>query len=264
MKKRFRKWLYGKCPGFKGAFPYYGTKVYFPPHSHIFNLACEQGTYEHDIVQLLIRLIKPDSYFFDVGANIGLISVPILYQCRSNRVVSFEPSPNTLPYLQRTIATSLYRTRWVIVNKAVGAEIGETEFHVSAPQEGAFDGINDTKRGGFKKEIIVNMTTLDAEWELLGKPNVSVIKIDVEGAEINVLKGAVECITNQKPYIITEWNEYNFKSYGNIAEDLIKIANENDYSIYSIPRIIKINDGSDLHVQMIFSENFLLCPNKNK
>ncbi|PKN38358.1 MAG: hypothetical protein CVU62_05760 [Deltaproteobacteria bacterium HGW-Deltaproteobacteria-2] len=260
MKKKIRKWLYGKCPGFKGAFPYYGTKVYFPKNSYIFNLACDQGTYEHDMVKLILTLIKADTYYFDVGANIGLMAIPILYNRPTCKCLSFEPSPNAIPYLLRTVEESQFHNRWVVINKAVGEELGELDFNVSSASLSAFDGFKNTGRAPVEKTIKVPVTTIDHVWAAPGKPDVSVIKIDVEGAEIRVLKGATECIKKCKPYILIEWNAVNLKANGYKPNDLIIMTNEIGYGIYSLPNIVKINNESELLVQMLFTENFLLCP----
>lgn len=263
MKKKIRKWLYGKCPGLKGAFPYYGTKVYFPKNSHIFNMACDQGTYEHEIVKLLLTLVKPNSHFFDVGANIGLLSIPILYHIGSSHVVSFEPSPNALPYLMRTAEESAFRDRWKVIGKAASDHAGEITFSISSSALGAFDGILDTKRAGYTEEVVLSATTLDLEWENMNRPDVSTIKIDVEGAELSVLKGAGKCIGKCQPYILLEWNALNFLSYHCQTKDLLSFAASINYSLFSTPHLIPVNDETTLSVQMLRTENFLLAPHNS-
>src|SRR5437867_7877616 len=116
---RLKYWLYGSCPGFAGSFPYYGTWIHFPKGSLSFRAVCDQGVFEANNVRLLQRLVKPNTAYFDVGANIGLMAIPILQQCPNCMVVSFEPSPNTLPYLQRTLSESHFQNRWFIIPRAL-------------------------------------------------------------------------------------------------------------------------------------------------
>lgn len=262
--KRFRKvlkrWLYGSCPGFSGRFPYYRTKIYFPNGSLIFDLACEQGVYEHENVKLLLALCKPGTYFLDVGANIGLMSVPILLTLPDVRVVSFEPSPSTFPYLEQTWANSPFRSRWQILAKAVGNRSGESDFFVAEPKFGAFDATVDTGRGGAKHSIKVPITTLDAEWVALGRPATSAIKIDIEGSDLDVLAGGQECISATKPYILIEWQLQNFRAYGRKPEMLIEYANEIGYCVYSSPGLVPIISEADLRVHMEVTETFILSP----
>jgi FkbM family methyltransferase len=262
IRRKMKKWLYGKCPGIRGAFPYYGTTVYFPKNSLIFNMACDQGTYEHEIVRLLLTLVKPNSHFFDVGANIGLISLPILFHIESCQVVSFEPSPNALPFLMRTVEKSRFRNRWKVISKVVTDQEGDVKFALSSAALGAFDSIRDTKRAGHKNEIVLPATTLDIEWAQMNRPSVSAIKIDVEGAELSVLRGAQNCIENCRPYILLEWNALKFASYHFQSKDLLSFANDIHYKVCSAPHLIPIDvdDETTLSVQMLRTENFLLVP----
>jgi FkbM family methyltransferase len=259
-RRKVKKWLYGSCPGFTGSFPYYGTKVYFPKNSLIFNIACDQGTYEHEIVRLLLTLVKPNSYFLDIGANIGLISIPILFQIETCQVVSFEPSPNALPFLIRTVEESRFRNRWKVIGKAANDQPGEIKFTIASEALGAYDGMHDTMRAGNMRIIKLPATTLDREWEQMNRPNVSMIKIDVEGAELLVLRGAQKCIQNCQPSILLEWNALNFAPYHFLAKDLLSFAKNIHYKVFSMPHLIPIDDDTGLSVQMLRTENFLLVP----
>jgi len=60
----------------------------------------------------------------------------------------------------------------------------------------SFNGLNDTMFVITKRKISVSNTTVDCEWNSLGKPKVSVIKIDMEESEFQILKGALSCINN--------------------------------------------------------------------
>src|SRR5207247_2348291 len=134
-RKVFKRWLYDSCPGFAGRFPYYGTRVYFPPGAAVLHVICQQGIFEPEIVQRLTRLARPSTTVFDVGANIGLMAVPVLYSCPTCRVVSFEPSPNSLPFLRRTASESAYNERWVVIGKGLSQRCGELDFAVGCPKD---------------------------------------------------------------------------------------------------------------------------------
>lgn len=262
LRRKLRKFVYGKIPGFAGSFPYYGARVFFPAGSHIFHLACEQGVYEHENVVRLLSLVRPNTYFFDIGANIGLMSLPVLHGCHDCTVLSFEPSPNTLPYLLRTAKESRYSDRWIIVGKAAGEKSGETRFHIATPEEGAFDGIHETKRVAAEKEIVVAMTTIDAEWETLGRPPVSVIKVDVEGSEIATLNGGRGCIATERPFLLLEWNTANLRASNCSPEQLLEFAAELKYSVVSMPHLIPVSDRLSIRTQMLGTESFLLVPDE--
>jgi FkbM family methyltransferase len=171
-----------------------------------------------------------------------------------------EPSPNAAPFLRRTIQNSRYRDRWVLVEKAAGDTIGETAFSISSPDLGAFDGLKNTKRVKMISDIKVPLTTLDHEWEILGKPKVSVIKVDVEGAEPAVISGALSLIESEKPCMLVEWNATNLAGNGYDAELVLKIVDRLKYAVFSLPHRIRIRDLTDLTVHMRHTESFLLAP----
>lgn len=260
IRKTIKRFLYGRCPGFAGSFPYYGVKVYFPPRSSSFYAACEQGVFEWDNVRVLCSLIRPNTTMLDVGANIGLMAIPILQGCPQSRVVSFEPSLNVLPYLRRTIAGSAFGRRWGLVEKAVGSKEGASNYSLSSQSESLFDGFRDTGRTSGTRSVSVLVTTLDAEWQSLGRPKISVIKCDVEGAELDVLEGARECLSATKAAVLVEHNAVNLSAYQRSPESLLSFAKQMDYSIHSIPSLAVATSRIELETQMAFTESFLLLP----
>jgi len=223
-------------------------------------MACDQEVYELENVRTLNSLITPNTTYFDVGANIGLLSTPFLFQEPTCKVISLEPSPNAAPFLKKTIQNSRYRDRWLLVEKAAGDTVGETIFSISSPDLGAFDGVKNTKRAKMIRDIKVPLTTLDHEWEILGKPKVSVIKVDVEGAEPAVISGALSLIESEKPCMLVEWNATNLAGNGYEAELILKIVDRLKYAVFSLPHRVRIRDLTDLTVHMQHTESFLLAP----
>jgi FkbM family methyltransferase len=250
---------------YKRIFPYTNifywrrTRVYIPRKCHLVWRFLQTGEYESANINMLQSLSETNSVIFDVGANIGLISIPLL-NCKECTVVSFEPSPDTAPLLIRTAKKSRFADRWQVVPKAVGNRIGELDFYTASSDMSAFNGFKDTMRAGETKKVTVPVTTIDHEWEERGRPNVSLIKIDVEGAEIQVLEGAANCIESQNPYIFLEWNAINLKAYNCDPAILIHWANKSDYRVYSVPGLKLVTSSEELKPRMLQTENFLLVP----
>ncbi len=257
-----KKLIYGHLPGTAGAFPYFGTRVYFSSGSLSFQAANEQGIFEADNVRILQALARPDSVSFDVGANIGLMAVPVLSREPKCRVVSFEPSPNTLPFLKRTIAGSVHRDRWTLVPKAVGAQSGKVTFSLSDQSNSLFDGIRPTQRVATVGQVEVELTTLDETWRELGSPTVSHIKIDVEGAELDVLRGARGCLRAERPTVLLEWNAQNLSAYSCPPASLLDFARDIGCLLMAAPSFVEVRTPEQLLLHMAFTENFLLCPEK--
>jgi len=259
-KRAFKRWLHGHCPGFKGVLPYFGERVHFPPHSVIFELACAQGIFEHENLRILQAALRPNAWCFDIGANIGLMSAPLLDTERTLQVASVEASPRTAAYLARTIAVSANRDRWHLVPKAVGAAEGEIEFFASAETHGVFDGLKDTGRGHATRKVKVPLTRLDTLWTEFGRPDVCLVKIDVEGGEADVLRGGLECLRSTRPVVLLEWNRHNLAAYGCPPATLLELAGQLECDVLNVPGLAPVTTAANLNLQMGIGETFLLVP----
>jgi FkbM family methyltransferase len=267
-KKVVKRWAYSSCPGLAGSFPYFGTKIYFPPGSLIFSMVMNSGIFEYDSYLLIRQWIRPNSTYFDVGSNIGVMAVPFLKENPTCFVASFEPSPSTYSFLKRTHANSGYAERWRVSKKALSDRTGVSQFTLSARGLEAFDGFRPTGRVPARETVSVEVGTLDDEWQALGCPVVSVIKCDVEGAEIQVLRGAAKCLKEQRPIVITEWNTTNLQAYDCPADAILKFASSMDYRVFSIssnshtvPNLVEINRSDQLEgLQALGMDNVCLLP----
>jgi FkbM family methyltransferase len=260
IKANLKRWLYGSCPGYSGSFPYYGVRTFFPRHSIVFALACDQGIYEASNIRLLQSALRPNTTAFDVGANIGLMSIPLLHLEPSLTVVSLEPSPHNCESLFRTHAASSFKGRWEVLELGLSDYDGESTFQCASPDLGAFDGFFDTGRAGKMTPINVKVTTLDRIWEMRGRPAVSAIKIDVEGSELSVLRGAYECLRSSRPVVLTEWCAPNLKRINCPPEGLLTLATELDYEVCAMPTLVKAVSAVHLRSLMEFGESFALLP----
>ena len=260
LKRHFKHWLYGKCPGFKGCLPYFNERLYFPPDSVVFDLACAQGIYEQENLRIMQSALRPQAWYFDIGANIGLMSAPLLDAEPTLQVVSVEASPRTASYLARTIAASPRRDRWRLVAKAVGATEGETVFFASNESHGAYDGVKNTGRGRTPREIKVPLTTLDTLWREFDQPDICLVKIDVEGGEADVLRGGFSCLRATRPYVLLEWNAQNLAAYGCPPGALLELAAALDYEVLNTVGLAPVSSSANLALQMRVKENFVLVP----
>lgn len=259
LRQRAKYWLYTSVPGFAGRFPYYGTSVQFPRGAPIFRVICEQGGFEPEIVERLVKLAHPGTTVFDVGANLGLMAIPVLRACDSCRVVSFEPSPNSLAFLRQTNRESSFGDRWQVIEKALAGAAGETDFVVGRPEDALFEGFKSSHLAD-ARTIKVPVSTLDNEWRAIGAPHVSVVKIDVEGAEGQVLDGARALLSTERPALVIEWHEPYLQRFGTPPAQLLGVAAEYCYQIFTVPHGIEVRDAAALRVQMMACQNFLLLP----
>jgi FkbM family methyltransferase len=255
-----KKMLFGSTPFLRGRFPYYGHTVHFPPGSTTFECACAEGIYEQDTTNLILALVEPGTTYFDVGANIGLLSVPVLAVRPLVKVVSIEASPDTLHFLRKTHAVARRREDWTVIGAAVGSENGEADFWSGGGAMGAFDGLRDTGRGGRKSPVRVARLTLDQIWETCGCPATSVVKMDIEGGEYGALQGAKSMIAQERPVFIVEWTDLNLYAYGITAERILQLCAETGYAIYASPTLAAVATELILKMAMSRTETFILVP----
>ena len=200
----------------------------FPYDLSVFKLAEPE-------IRFLQFLTKADKYSVDIGANIGYYSA--LLSPVSRRVVSFEANSELIPYL--TINMQRH-PNVVIFPIAAGSSNGELEFNEPIAPNGdviahSGSGASSTrfldKMGISFNAVTIPVITLDS-FQL---KDVGFIKIDVEGAEYEVLKGAIETINRCRPNVVLE-NEYRHN------EDCMKVFDfmrENGYNGYFFDRYAK-------------------------
>jgi FkbM family methyltransferase len=258
LRGRIKKLVYGTRPFYRGAFPYFEQQVHFPRGSHIFENACHQGIYEQNTLQLLLHLIGQSGTYIDIGANIGLLSVPVLARRPEVKVISIEASPTTLSFLKATRDASPHRDRWSIVGSAVGEAAGSTTFWAARPENGAFDGLKNTGRGGEGRTVVVDVLPLDDIWRSAGSPKVSVVKVDVEGGETGVMRGSRALIERDGPAFVIEWSRANLPAYGIEPGYLLTICRDIGYRAYAIPGLIEIGSETTLRLAMFSTETFVL------
>ena len=246
----------------RGWFHFAGARVYMPPAGTWASTVILRGyPYEPELSALCAMAAREGTTVFDVGANIGISALPLLAAQPKLRVVSFEASPKTLTCLVRTHAESPYADRWEIMALAVADKAGEKiSFHVNPPGHDALDGIRDTHRsGGQGHTVEVVTTTLDREWQNRDRPIVSLVKVDVEGAEPLVFAGASALIEACRPTIVCEWCLANLKAYQTDPTWILEFSAHAGYQAYLIPGLVPAIPHV-FRYQLALAENLLLVP----
>lgn len=155
--------------------------------------------YEKENFDFLRRNVKEGDTIFDIGAHIGLFSViSSRLTGPTGKVFAFEPSGQTYSLLNKTIAINNI-TNIRAVHAAVGAGPGEITFYVS-PVKG--DNSNSLVSYKTDRELIpekVKMYNIDSFMEEKNLDSVRFMKIDVEGAEYDALRGAEKTLKTMKP-----------------------------------------------------------------
>lgn len=181
----------------------------------------EQGT-----ERLLQYVLKPGDTFVDVGANVGFYTrMGSTLVGESGQVLAFEPLPSALRLLQMNTKSL---TNVVVDARALSDHNGDEDFHVREQGD-----TSSLLPGDVSSKVRVAVTTLDSRM-LNGDgaaARVDFIKIDVEGAELNVLRGAAKTIERFQPLVYFEFLPLYAKQYGFGYDDFERFFEPLGYSL---------------------------------
>jgi FkbM family methyltransferase len=162
------------------------------------------GDFEFEERNRLSNYVRPGTVAVDVGANIGVFTTSLAKALEgTGTVMAFEPIPDNVTRLRRNVSLNgLGNVK--VYSHAVGAAIGEVEIHIAA--DPAYHSVTNRSEHAISRtgHLRVPITELDTVWESSGQPSVSVLKIDVEGAELDVLRGAERLLRDCKPVVLLE------------------------------------------------------------
>ncbi|MGK7390870.1 MAG: FkbM family methyltransferase [Candidatus Cyclobacteriaceae bacterium M2_1C_046] len=166
---------------------------------------------------ILYSLIKPHYTIFDIGTNIGEVAMNMAKRTEG-RVHAFEPDPLTAAKFKNNLHLNDFGN---IVFNEIGLGDARGSFFMSPEVKNNKGGnriIHDIHNNHHPK---VHVVTLDAYVEENGINQLHLIKIDVEGFELNVLKGGVKTIEKFRPTLFIEVNDRNLRQQGSTAQELM-------------------------------------------
>ncbi len=192
-----------------------------------------QGTYEPFVLDALLKHIQPDDVCADIGANIGIFTVLLARQAHRGHVHAFEPLEHNASML-RINAEVNGVNNYTLHSQVVSDTNGVIEFAIA--EDGAYSSIRHTGRKPLMRTGLVEATRLDTFVASLDRP-IDVVKIDVEGAELLVLRGAGDVLRSDHAprVILAEACAENSRAYGYAPGDLIEFMRECSYVAQTIP-----------------------------
>lgn len=171
-----------------------------------------------------------DSWVIDVGANMGMFTTRFAkWVGPGGRVVAIEPEAENFNALRRRLAKPGFDRRTLAI-QAVAAEIpGQLHLEINPDHPG------DHRIGA--TGISVAAVTLDAILADNGNPPVSLIKIDVQGAELRVLRGATATIERCLPALFIEIDDAALRKQQSTADELVAFLATYGYRPYRLRRL---------------------------
>jgi len=213
--------------------------------SEIFKRLFLYKRYEYESTEIVRKYVQPEKDVLDVGANIGLFSVLFSNLINDeNKVLALEPNPTALKHLYKNIEGNNWINK-VVVYEGVATNKKDS-FHMNV-----IDGLEEYSSLGeiihpkvaekVSKRIKVNGNTIDnlvKDFNL----NPGFMKIDAEGAEFEILRGAIDTITQFKPIILSEMSDRLLKAQGASSIRVLKLLEELNYNVLDINSFLPVNN----------------------
>lgn len=184
------------------------------------------GYYEKFEIDFVLSILKSGDTFLDIGANVGFFSIAVAKLCPNVKTYAFEPAIIAFEELKHNIEAN--KVQGIIsIQKAVGSSCGlayiTMGFHAS--------NYLTTSESKLPKAPVEGLT-IDHFVEQEKIPAIRLVKIDVEGLELSVLRGAINTIRKFRPTLLVEIIENHPGFYDRRhepADEILKLVDSLGY-----------------------------------
>lgn len=184
---------------------------------------------EAGAVNNLQKLVTPGTWVIDVGANIGFFS---MYFCRwvsqGGKVIALEPEPKNYTLLLNTMKKNQKKQTIETLSVAADSSDGTAKLFLNPLHPG------DHRLG--PQGLEVTTISIDTLLEKRNWPAVSLIKIDVQGAEMRVLAGARRTIQRLYPSFFVEIDESALTQFATSIQDILIFFKDAGYTIHTLQK----------------------------
>jgi FkbM family methyltransferase len=213
---------------------------------------CSQIDFEALLARQYSKLLEPGMDALDIGAHAGLHSKMILQWIGDGRLTCVEPLPELAAPL---IAKRFGHLKNVTVIQAAVGSKNETRSFSRNP--GALQESGLIARSGQGETFTVEVIRID---DIPGVQDVKFIKLDVEGGEIDALRGASRLLWKSRPIVACEFGIGGFDLYGYGPDSLFNICSEHDYRLMTLFGGILDHAGAVAFAQSGLLWDYFLVP----
>jgi FkbM family methyltransferase len=199
-----------------------GCRMYLTPEAGLRYWLPKRGLRaDENLFRNAVETVKPGSVVWDVGANMGLFSFAAAGLAgKKGRVYAIEPDTAMAHLIRRSARLNPDSAPVEVIPCAVSESMALARFSIAnrSRTSNALEGFELGQTGGVREVETVLTVTLD--WLSEQIPHPDVIKIDVEGAELMVLRGALQLLKAKRPVVVFELTRRNWKDNSEIFSDL--------------------------------------------
>ncbi|TSC77078.1 MAG: hypothetical protein G01um101431_261 [Parcubacteria group bacterium Gr01-1014_31] len=195
------------------------------------------GSYQPHIARNRAVRLTEDAVIFDIGANTGVMSLAYAAQAPRGKVYAFEPTAFALQRLRKNIAVNPELEQRILVTQAFvaqsSAEVAPSKIYASWRVNGAVDTAAHPIHGGIAHSTDgVTTTTVDDFCARHGIQKIDLMKIDTDGHELQVLRGARQSIARFRPAVIFEMGLALMAENGAAFSDFFKYFHDLSYRLF--------------------------------
>lgn len=165
------------------------------PEDYLDAIVLKNGYYEEEVLTALLQQLGNDGVLWDIGANIGLHAITLKHLCPTAQVVCFEPSPFTFSRLY--LNTNLNQADLVLINVGLGDRVGYPELSLKINGNSGLTSFKPWSNVSYQDAMLCYCDTADNIVKRGIAPIPTVIKIDVESFEFEVLSGFEDLLENR-------------------------------------------------------------------
>jgi FkbM family methyltransferase len=206
--------------------------MHLKPEEHIQQQLFWYGKYENPIGTVLKKLLQPDNTFLDIGANIGYFSLLAARSAPAGKIIPFEPVSYLFYALEKNIALNSIANIHP-VKAAVGEKDEDRIIYLSAADNTGMSSFHKPENYSGNTEM-VKVISLDSWFTSSGLSKADIIKIDVEGNELAVLKGMKDVTKRFRPHILLELNPETLFYFSLTPADVLTYITELSYTPFFI------------------------------
>lgn len=186
------------------------------------------GAYDARLRDFLGSALAPSATAIDVGANVGVHTLAMARAVRGGRVVACEPSPAVVERLRANVALNGL-ANVTVEPVAVSDRRGDVTLAVPAPGESNQGTARVMRDPGAPGSVTVPAVTLDSLVESAALDRVDLIKIDVEGLDTAVLRGASGMLARWRPVLVFEYDPRSWGEAGYELSSTLRMLEEAGY-----------------------------------